>query len=226
MKELIIFHPEKRYLDDLRPLQGYIRSELNIQELVFSSDEVRCGVKYRVSADWPTLGRKLRKNLGQVKSGLAAVASDDVKAYLDSGSLTVNGVNLVTGDLIVTRYVEAPSGQFATNSDNDVVIILDTQIYQVLHEQWMARELINRVQKLRKKAELQPTDDIQLFYTSGQSTPTTLDNAIISQSDMLLRSLRSLPKRVPEAQLEQPRVLVSEEQEIGDAKIVLTIVKA
>lgn len=205
---------------------NYIKSELNVNDIKFSNDETACGIRYKVTADWPTLGRKLRKDLARVKLGLASVPSDDAKAYLDTGKLIVGGVELVSGDLLVTRYVDPPTaGQFATNSDNDTVALLDIQIYPDLHEQWMARELINRVQKLRKKADLQATDEVKIYYTTLPGNGPALDDMISSQGDVLFRSLRSVPLQTQDHEELPGQTLITEEQEIADSRFKLKIVR-
>ncbi len=56
------------------------------------------------------------------------------------------------------------SKNLETNTDNDVLTIVDMEIYPGLAEEGIARQIINRVQKLRKTAGLQPTDDIKMEY--------------------------------------------------------------
>ena len=63
LKELVVFHSDESYLADVKPLQRYLQSELNVRDVVFTSDESLAGVKYRAVADWAVLGRKLRKDL-------------------------------------------------------------------------------------------------------------------------------------------------------------------
>ena len=112
---------------DVRLLQRYLESELNVRDIVFTSDEKRAGVQYRAVADWAVLGRKLRKDLARVKNGLPSVSSEAVKAYTQTGKLTVDGIELVEGDLTVQRYVELSSeqGTYGSHTDNDVVVLLD-----------------------------------------------------------------------------------------------------
>lgn len=108
MKELLVFNPDEQYLADVRPLQRYIESELNVRDVVFSSDESNSGVRYRAVADWSVLGRKLRKDLGRVKIALPNVSSDAVRSYVSTGKIEVDGIELVAGDLAVQRYLELP----------------------------------------------------------------------------------------------------------------------
>ncbi|KAG8796737.1 isoleucine--tRNA ligase, partial [Serendipita sp. 399] len=65
LKELVVFHPEESFFDDVKPLQSYLANELNVREVVFTTDEERTCVKYTATADWPTLGKKLRKDIGK-----------------------------------------------------------------------------------------------------------------------------------------------------------------
>lgn len=227
LRELLVFHPEEQYLADVKPLQRYIESELNVRDVVFSSDETLSGVRYRVAADWAVLGRKLRKDLGRVRNALPKVSSDEVKGYISSGKITVDGIELVDGDLAVQRYLEVPpssEGQFATNTDNDVVIRLDIQIHAHLQGEWLARELTNRVQKLRKKAGLQATDDVDVFYRFEEGSGADLITAIQGNTEIIKKTVGSLPADVKEKR-EGAVVIIEEEQEIDDTKFMIYLAK-
>ncbi|KAG1771584.1 hypothetical protein EV702DRAFT_1247407 [Suillus placidus] len=140
LRELLIFHPEEQYIADVHSLQHYIQSELNICDMVFTTDEAACGISYRAVADWGTLGCKLCKDLRCVKNALPNVSSTDVKAYVNSGKLTVDGIELVTGDLTVQCQLKLPpasEGLYATHTDNDVVVRLDIQVHPELMGEWL-----------------------------------------------------------------------------------------
>ncbi|KAF9519228.1 hypothetical protein BS47DRAFT_1375144 [Hydnum rufescens UP504] len=192
LKELLVFHPDAQYHEDVAPLQFYLESELNVREIVFTTDESRTGVKYRAVADWATLGRKLRKDIGRVKKALP--------------DLSVDGIELVTGDLTVSRYVDLPeNGTFATATDSDAVV------------------LINRIQKLRKKAGLQATDDVDVFYRFAPgSNDVLLKDVMRSHAEIIQRTVRSFPapvsSRKPDA-----KVLIEEAQEIGETTFELSL---
>ncbi|KAF5380477.1 hypothetical protein D9615_004551 [Tricholomella constricta] len=226
LKELLVFHTDSQYLEDVKPLQRYIKSELNVRDIVFSSDETLSGVRYRAVADWAVLGRKLRKDLGRVKNALPNVSSDDVRSYISSGKISIDGIELVAGDLTVQRYLELPSsaeGQYATHTDNDVVVRLDIQVHPDLEVEWLARELTNRVQKLRKKAGLQATDDVHVFYRFEDGTGTELLGALQEHTDIIRKTVGSLPMDVKERN-PKSKLLIEEEQEIADVKFVLYLV--
>ncbi|KAF4621094.1 hypothetical protein D9613_000448 [Agrocybe pediades] len=228
LKELLVFHTDPAYLDDVKPLQRYIESELNVRDIVFSSDEAQSGIRYKAVADWAVLGRKLRKDLGRVRNALPAVSSEEIKAYIDTGKIKVDGIELVEGDLTVQRYLELPpssEGQFATNTDNDVVIRLDIQVHAELQGEWLARELTNRVQKLRKKAGLQATDDVNVFYRFEEGTGSDILAAIKDNMDIITKTVGSLPADVKEKAAGSV-VIIEEEQEIDDVKFLLYLARS
>lgn len=223
----MVFHPDAQYIADVTSLQRYIQSELNVRDIAFTSDETMSGVRYRAVADWGVLGRKLRKDLGRVKNALPGVSNDTVKVYLETGKLTVDGIELVTGDLTVQRYLELPpasDGQYATHTDNDVVVRLDVQIHPELMSEWLARELINRVQKLRKKAGLQATDDVDVYYRLEDGVGGDLLKALQENAENIQRTTRSVPRDVKERN--GGALIAEEEQEIADIKFLLLLVRA
>lgn len=227
LKELLVFHPDQQYLSDLKSLQPYIQSELNIRDVVLTSDEALSGVRYRAVADWGVLGRKLRKDLGRVKNALPMVSSDDVKAYVNTGKLSVDGIELVAGDLTIQRYIELPTdaeSQYATHTDNDVVVRLDIKVHPELKGEWIARELINRIQQLRKKAGLQATDDVNVFYRFDEGSGTEVLAAMKEYSGIIQKTCRNIPIDAKERK-EGKELVLEEEQEVNDAKFLLSLVR-
>lgn len=165
LKTLIVIHPDKTYLEDVKSLEVEICEELNVHELILSYDEEKYNVQYSVTADWPTLGKKLKKDGQKVKKALPNLTSDDVRRFVQDKSIMVDGIQLEEGDLIVKRGLkEDESRSLETNTDDDVLTILDTELYPDLAREGIAREVINRVQQLRKRAKLVPTDDVKMEY--------------------------------------------------------------
>ena len=228
MKELLVFHPDGEYLEDVRSLQRYVQSELNVRDVVVTSDETAAGVRYRAVADWAVLGRKLRSNLGTVKSALPGLSSDDVRSYTQTGRVTVAGIELVEGDLVVQRYIELPEGEgagaYATQTDNDVVVRLDIQVHPELAVEWLAREFISRVQKLRKKAGLQATDDVEVYYRFEEGAGIELRDAMRVHAEVIERTVRSVPADASKRR-QGSNLIIEEEQEVAETKFSLSLVR-
>ncbi|KAL9113112.1 MAG: hypothetical protein Q9227_002724 [Pyrenula ochraceoflavens] len=165
LKSLVVVHTDPVYLSDIDSLRTYICDELNIQDLELSSDEAKHNVQYSCVADWPTLGKKLRKDAQKVKKLLPQLSTKQVKDFMNNKSMTLDGIHLTEDDLVVRRDVpNSDNRNIETNTDNDVLTILDVELYPDLASSGLAREVINRIQRLRKKAGLVATDDVRMIY--------------------------------------------------------------
>jgi isoleucyl-tRNA synthetase len=226
LKELLVFHADPEWLSDCSSLQRYIQSELNVRDVVFTSNETTSGIRYRAVADWAVLGKKLRKDLARVKTAIPDVPSGDIKEYVKTGKITVGGIGLVEGDLQVQRYIELPAGhetQFATHTDNDVVVRLDVKAYPELTSEWLVREMINRVQKLRKKGSLQATDDIEVYYKFEGGSGAEIVSAMERHAEVMQKTVRNVP--IDEERRKGGETLIAEEQEVAEVKFMLSLVK-
>jgi len=85
----------------VKDFERYIKEELRLQNLSLTTDEDGHGVLYKVKADWPVLGKKLKKDMPKVKKGLAEVSSTEVKKFLETKSIVVGGITLGEEDLQV-----------------------------------------------------------------------------------------------------------------------------
>ena len=102
LRDLIIVHKDPQYLEDVRELEHYVKEELRLQKLTYTTDEDGHGVLYKVKADWPVLGKKLKKDMPVVKKNLEKVASQEVKEFLETKSIVVGGITLGEEDLQVS----------------------------------------------------------------------------------------------------------------------------
>ncbi|CAN6638567.1 hypothetical protein TRVA0_017S00672 [Trichomonascus vanleenenianus] len=223
LKELVVLHPDPQYLEDVASLRSYIIDELNIRDLILTSDEEKYSVEYRAQADWPVLGKKLRKDMVKVKKALPNLTSQDVQGYLAEGVIFVDGIELVEGDLQVIRGLGEEYGQAGkeVHTDQDVLIILDVNIYDDLKTEANAREFINRVQRLRKKLGLEQTDEVQV-EVQITNDPYDLRACLMKHSDLVEKTLR----RPLQDFTESVEGLIGEEdQEIGDTTFRLRLLK-
>lgn len=227
LKTLVVIHHNPQYLDDVKSLENYITEELNVRDLVLSGDESKYNVQFSVTADWPVLGKKLRKDMARVKKALPSLTSEQVQAYLRDKEILVDGIKLEEGDLVVRRGLreDEESKNLEINTDSDVLTILDAEIHPELAQDGLAREVINRVQRLRKKAGLQATDDVKMEY-QVLSDPENigLADAMVAQAGAFEKTLR----RPLEALLdgsEPSNIIAEEEQEVQQATFLLRLMK-
>ncbi|KAG6017454.1 Isoleucine--tRNA ligase, cytoplasmic [Claviceps pusilla] len=225
LKTLIVIHHDAQYLEDVKSLEKYITEELNVRDLVLSSDEASYNVQLSVTADWPVLGKKLRKDMARVKRALPSLSSDQVQEYLRTGEILVDGIPLKAGDLVVRRGLRGntTSTSLEINSDNEVLTILDSEIYPELAQEGLVREVINRVQRLRKKAGLLATDDVKMEYqVLSDPDGIGLVQALTSQSSMVEKILRRALEPV-QTGMQTAQVIAEEKQEVQQATFLLRL---
>jgi isoleucyl-tRNA synthetase len=235
LKTLVVIHPDQQYLDDVKSLENYICEELNIRDLVLSSDEEKYKVQYSATADFSVLGKKLKKDAIKVKKALPNLTSQEIKDFLKNGDISVDGIKLAAEDLMVKRGLakDASNTDQEFNTDNDVLIILDVASYPELEQEGLAREVIRRVQDLRKKAGLKPTDDVGMEYRVLTDPENLgLEAAFEKQGALFEKALRrpvdkhvitEVEGKVSEKSNEA--VIVEEEQELHKATFMLRLIK-
>lgn len=238
LKEIVVFHPDPQYLEDVASLKQYIEEELNIRTVSLSNDETACGVKWKVDADWRVLGKKLGKAMPKLKKALPSVTSAEVKSYVETGKITIDGIDLVAGDLTTQRYVELPAGanglddvdaaQYTSGSDDDVVILLDIRVRPDFVQEALAREIVNRVQRARKRAGCQATDDMEVYMAFEDAEGKEQLGAVLKEkAEVISRVLKRVPQDDAERNKERKVFWQdSEDQEVSGSKFKLVLLEA
>jgi isoleucyl-tRNA synthetase len=135
-----------------------IAGELNIKEIAVTADDSAL-CKITAKPNFRTLGKRLGPKLKAVQTALSAFGASDVAALEKTGSVVLEGETLTKEDILLTREA---SGAGAMESQNGITVLLDTQITPELHAEGLARELVNRIQNLRKAADLDVSQRIRL----------------------------------------------------------------
>ncbi|KAK1810209.1 isoleucine--tRNA ligase [Friedmanniomyces endolithicus] len=166
LKTFVVLHQDQEWLEDVRTLQSYVIDELNVRDLVLTADEAKYGVEYAVQADVKNLGQKFKKDAAKIKAALPKLSKHQIQEFLAEGRLTVEGHELDAEDLRVKKEIkgskETASMEIAV--EGEVMCLLDAFAYPELAQEGLAREVLNRVQRLRKRAGLVPTDDVRVLY--------------------------------------------------------------
>ncbi len=152
-----------------------VEDELNVKKALFT-DDVREFTTYTFKPQMRTVGPKYGKLLGQIKQALAGLdgnqAMDELK---EKGVLTLNvggtGVSLTEEDLLIDT---AQKEGYVTEADKDVTVVLDTNLTPELLEEGFVREIISKVQTMRKEAGFEVTDHIRLYQDGNERIASIL----------------------------------------------------
>ncbi|KAK5133612.1 hypothetical protein LTR08_007560 [Meristemomyces frigidus] len=167
LKELVVLHQDQEFLDDVQTLERYVTEELNVRDLVLSTEESKYGVEYSVQADVKNLGMKFKKDAAKIKTALPKLSKEEIHSFLSTGAMTVEGHQLSAEDLRVQRGLKQSkdTANLEVAVDGEIMALLDAFAYPELAQEGLAREVLNRIQRLRKRAGLVPTDDVRLSYS-------------------------------------------------------------
>lgn len=176
LKNFIVFHQDTAYLESLKFLQSYIQSELAISNLVLRSD-VKEGVVHTLSPNNVSFGPKVRDGRKKVTEALTKLTHDEIIQFLQEGKITVAGHELLKEDLIVVSEFKGDNGttKYQSSSNSNVVTALDLTKDQDSLDGRLVRELSNRIQRLRKHANLVHTDHVIAFYSWSVAASETSD---------------------------------------------------
>ena len=146
-----------------------IEDELNVKKVAFTED-VSAYTSYTFKPQLRTVGPKFGKYLGQIQKALAELDGNKAMAELKStGALKLDSISdevvLYEEDLLITMTQQEG---YMTEGDNEVTVVLDTNLTPELLEEGMVRELISKIQTMRKEAGFEVMDKITVSYKADQ----------------------------------------------------------
>ncbi len=151
-----------------------IKSEVNIKEIEFLSPDNNILVK-NVKPNFKTLGKKYGKQMKQIQAYFTNMSQDEIHAFEKNGGthLDVDGVDveLTLEDALISTQ-DIPG--WAVTSQDDLTVALDMTITDELMQEGLAREIVNRVQNLRKTGGFEVTDRIELLIEKNDKTNTAV----------------------------------------------------
>ncbi|EJP23646.1 isoleucine--tRNA ligase [Lachnoanaerobaculum sp. ICM7] len=146
-----------------------IEDELNVKAVEFK-DDVEEFVSYSFKPQLKTVGPKYGKLLGKIKEALASLDGHAaMKSLNETGSVDFDfdgeKVSLGREDLLIET---AKNDDFVTEADNKTTVVLDIRLDEALIEEGFVRELISKIQTMRKEAGFEVVDHIVLSQTGNE----------------------------------------------------------
>jgi len=191
---LIVIHKNPQFLNDIKRLENYVIEELNVRVVEYRDDKDTSLVQFRAEADGNVLGKRFGKEFPKISKAVAALSTEQLRKFQNTGEIVVDGFTLVKGDIYV-KIDYVGKANYSANSDGDVMVLLDKKRDDAMLDEAVAREIVNRVQKLRKKAGLRFEDEVEVFYDlTGKETTdlsfANIERVIKSQDDFLRNALK------------------------------------
>ncbi len=159
-----------------------VAEELNVKEVTFVADASKF-IAYRIKPQLKLLGPRYGKLVPQIAPALAELDGSEVVAALQRGeqiTLTVAGteVDLAESEVLIETIQKE---DFISETAKELTVVLDTNLTEALIEEGFVREIISKVQTMRKEAGFEVQDHIQLYY--GDNARIT---AIIAANNQMI----------------------------------------
>lgn len=194
--------------------------ELNVKDVAFT-DDTTTFMTYQLKPQMRTLGKKYGKLLKAIGEKLATLDGNEVVANFEAGKtlcFELCGVAVeLEKDDVLTAPIKKPGYVVAT--DHGVTVALDTNLNDALIAEGFAREVISKLQTMRKDADFEVTDRI---HVTVKTDDAQLSAAVASYDEAIRRGVLALDITAGDA----PEGAVAQEWSINGVQATLSVRKA
>ena len=163
------------FIDQVEKVKDLILHEVNVKEIEYVTDTSGI-IKKKIKPNFKTLGRMLGKNMKDAAAIINAFSQEDISAIEKTGkySLEINGekYELTADDFIISA--EDIPGWLVAN-EGELTVALDITLTDDLKAEGLARELVNRIQNIRKSSDFDVTDRIVVELTAGDKLKEAIE---------------------------------------------------
>ena len=216
LREIIIVHHDDTFIADVESLAGYITSELTVKTITVTKEEGKY-VSLQAVPDNRALGRRLGKAFRKVGKAIRELTPELVCKLRDEGSLEIEGENVSQDEVELVRQFNGDAKKFSSLTQGPLLVILNIEKDEKLMEEATVREVMNRIQRLRKKAEVKPTDSINIYFKADKA----LTGVITRNLEEIVATI-GMPV-IDDQNTRDGKDHTSEETDVDGAKLALTI---
>ncbi|MBR1377282.1 MAG: isoleucine--tRNA ligase [Bacilli bacterium] len=171
ISEVIIPMNDKDIIGDL---EDVIKEELNVKKINYIDDLTQY-MDYTIKPNFREVGKTLGSKIKDFQDALSKLSTADIDK-IKNGSLTIKvaGEDMeVTSSMVLINIVSKEG--YASSTDSNTCIILNTELTEDLIMEGIAREIVRKIQSLRKEADLVITDRIDVLYNGDDMITKTLE---------------------------------------------------
>ena len=196
------------FQEKVEKVKELILSETNIKSIEFIKDTAGI-IKKKVKPNFKTLGKKLGKDMKAVADAITNFNTDEVAQFESEGYALILGFQILPEDVEI--IAEDVPGWQVTNLGK-LTVALDTNITTQLKEEGIAREIINRIQNLRKELNFEVTDKIKINLQNHELIAKSVKNNLNYICAEILASsleLSDLIESTHKIEIEQTELTIS-----------------
>ena len=158
---------------DVESVSEIIKQELNIKEVDFLVEN-NLFFKKQIKPNFKTLGPRFGRNMSLITNTIKSFSTNDIQKIESNGCYKIN--DEITLELSDVEITSAGVAGFSVATNNGVTVALDITLSEELKEEGLAREFVNRIQKLRKENGLEVTDTIKILIKKNAAITSAIKN--------------------------------------------------
>jgi len=162
LQRLLLPVLDERFQAEVESVKDYILSEINVKQIEYVTDASGL-LKKAAKANFKTLGARLGKHMKEAATRIAHFSQADINTLEKSGAIDItieNATYTLTPEDVIITAEDLPGWKTAT--DGTLTVALDVMLTPELHAEGIARDLVNRIQNLRKDLGLNVTDRVRV----------------------------------------------------------------
>ncbi len=198
LQKAVIPAPDADTLAALLHVQDLIKAEVNVKELeIVRAEDSDVKLVKKIKPNFKVLGKKVGGKMKELAAAIGQMSQEDIAAFEAAGTFRLLDIDLVAEDVdIITE--DMPGWLVANNGV--LTIALDIELNDALIEEGIARELINRIQNLRKTSGLEITDRIAIEIERREEIAAAVEHCGEYIASQVLATSLQLVDTVGEAQ--------------------------
>ncbi|CDJ59587.1 isoleucine-tRNA synthetase, putative [Eimeria maxima] len=212
----------EEHLNDLLETDNYIKEELNACEMEVSVDKTEAPLS--LTLNFKALGPRVGKAMQQLQAAAKRCTQEQLRMFDKEGKIELAGITLSAEDASLQRELPTVDNpNLAVHCDRSAVVIMDFTADPALQRKAIAREIANRVQKLRKELQLQQHDEVPMY---ASSTESSLANVLTEEASYIETCLRRPLRIYPqEKRIEETQILFQHTYTVAGSPLTLTFLK-
>jgi isoleucyl-tRNA synthetase len=176
LRKMLLPVLDASFIKQVDGVKELILSEINVKDIEYITDADGL-LKKAAKANFKTLGKKLGKDMKVIAGQIAGFSNEDINKLEQSGSmeLSANGntYSITPEDLLITTE-DLPGWKVAT--DGPLTVALDINLDDTLLAEGLARDLVNRIQNIRKEKDFNVTDRVVVTLEKHPSILPAVDH--------------------------------------------------
>ncbi|MEC9303776.1 MAG: isoleucine--tRNA ligase [Bacteroidota bacterium] len=173
LQKIMISILDQKTKKDVENISSILKNELNIKEVVFISQNSEF-LKKDIKPNFKTLGPKFGKDIQLITNKIREFSEKDINEIEKNKTYQINESIIISLSDVEIISTDIPGFSVATN--NGITVALDVKLSKELEEEGLAREFVNRVQKIRKDFGFEVTDKIKICVEKNALTRSAIKN--------------------------------------------------